>query len=459
MPLSTSQRLEQLSVPTPLAIELGKQLDTGVYNVYRLIEMGMDSGLAKIVVTQPFDKVRAVRLGMVPDVSTLIARLGTWRLAARQILVRMASPIEGVMSSPPTITVGAAGANSTVVTGRTPSAPSILPGNAALTTISGTIFNNSNNWGGGYVTFNAAGTQFVGTNGWGQRFKAPQAVMDVSLRDLANTAFNVRVTDAANPRGRFISATNITLPTSTGSNFYYGKLDFGTVDPDRVVEFFFSGGTQIRGYNVGDGSATPGAVILNAEADPFLLTTGLDSYSAGVGPVGVRDGYTYKLANKLGVRSPVGSGRGSTGYIADASGAALKWRDRLSDLTRVNTPQMLIVMGSLNDNGQNVAALQAEVTAFWIAVRDLLPDALLVCIGPQHTPNVNPSQAYDDAVADGFAAANNSPRMKYFQKAEYWDQANAAKYADGTHWNDAGTDAFVAAFLPDLTGWLSSISV
>lgn len=72
MPFSTAQRLEQLSVPTPLAIELGRQLDTGVYNVFRLIEMGMDSGLAKVVVTQPFDKVKATRLGMIPAVAAYI---------------------------------------------------------------------------------------------------------------------------------------------------------------------------------------------------------------------------------------------------------------------------------------------------------------------------------------------------------------------------------------------------
>lgn len=383
---------------------------------------------------------------------------GVWRQSARQLLTRMANPIEGVMSSPPTITVSSAGANSTVVTGRTPNAPSILPGNAALTTISGTIFNNANNWGGNYVTSNAAGDQFVGTQGWGQRFKASQRYIDVALRDLANASFNVRVTNAANPLGKFISATNITLPTSVGSNFYYVTLDFGSVDATRVVEFFFGAGTQIRGYNVGDGSATIGTITLDAEADPFLMTTYGDSYTAGTGPVGVRDGYTYKIANKLGVRSPVASGRGSTGYLANASSASLKWRDRLADLTRVNTPKLIIVMGSVNDSAQNTAALQAEVTAFWARVRDENPNALLACIGPQHTPSTNPSQAYDDAVATGFAAVKNSPRMKYFQKASYWDQANGSKYSDGTHWNDAGTDAFVTEFIPDLASWLTEIS-
>lgn len=72
MAFSTAQRLMQLAVPTPLAKELGAQLDSGSYNVFRLIEMGMTPGLAKIVVTQPFDGVKAMQLGMTGPVANLI---------------------------------------------------------------------------------------------------------------------------------------------------------------------------------------------------------------------------------------------------------------------------------------------------------------------------------------------------------------------------------------------------
>lgn len=76
MAFSTAQRLMQLGVATPLAKELGRQMDAGSYNVFRLIEMGMVPGLAKIVVTQPFNKVKAVQLGMVPAVASFVAANG-----------------------------------------------------------------------------------------------------------------------------------------------------------------------------------------------------------------------------------------------------------------------------------------------------------------------------------------------------------------------------------------------
>lgn len=77
MAFTTAQRLMQLGVATPLAKELGRQMDTGVYSVFRLIEMGMDPGLAKIVITQPFNPVKAMQLGMTGPVATLVAGGGT----------------------------------------------------------------------------------------------------------------------------------------------------------------------------------------------------------------------------------------------------------------------------------------------------------------------------------------------------------------------------------------------
>lgn len=380
-----------------------------------------------------------------------------WKSVAQALLARMENPIEGVMASPPTITVGAAGANSTVLTNRTTAIPSLIPNNAVFTTISGAIGVAAGNYRGEYVMFDT-GSLLVGTQGFGQRFRTNAPMVDVCLRDLSGSGFNVRVTDASNPLGKWVSASNITLPTSTGSNFYYVSLDFGSPG-DRLLEFFYGSGTQFRGYNVGNGGATTIYVAtVDAEANPFLMTTYGDSYTAGTGPVGVRDGYSYKLANELGVRSPVASGRGSTGYIANASGAAYTFRQRLADMTRVNTPQFVLVMGGINDNGQNLAALEAEVTAFWIQVRNSFPNALLVGLGPQHAPLNDPSTAYNDAVRNGFAAANNSPRMRFFENSAYWDPGDPAKYTDGVHWNDAGTDAFVAAFMPDLTAWLTEIA-
>lgn len=72
MALSTAQKLQSLGVPTPLAIELGRQIDAKSYNLNRLIELGMTETLARVVSTQPFDRKKAVELGMIPAVAQFV---------------------------------------------------------------------------------------------------------------------------------------------------------------------------------------------------------------------------------------------------------------------------------------------------------------------------------------------------------------------------------------------------
>lgn len=71
MPFSTAQRLQSLGVATPLARELGAQIDSGTYNYRRLMWSGMPVQLAQIVATTPFNAIKAVELGMIPDVARI----------------------------------------------------------------------------------------------------------------------------------------------------------------------------------------------------------------------------------------------------------------------------------------------------------------------------------------------------------------------------------------------------
>lgn len=73
MPFSTAQRLQSLGVATPLARELGAQIDSGTYNYSRLMWSGMPVQLAQIVATTPFNAIKAVELGMIPDVAKIRA--------------------------------------------------------------------------------------------------------------------------------------------------------------------------------------------------------------------------------------------------------------------------------------------------------------------------------------------------------------------------------------------------
>lgn len=84
MPFSTAQRLQSLGVATPLARELGAQIDSGTYNYRRLMWSGMPVQLAQIVATTPFNAIKAVELGMIPDVAKIRAGGGTysWSVAS-----------------------------------------------------------------------------------------------------------------------------------------------------------------------------------------------------------------------------------------------------------------------------------------------------------------------------------------------------------------------------------------
>lgn len=82
MPFTTAQRLFQLSVPQGLAQELGAQVDSRVFNIYRLIEVGMDPSLAKVVTTSPFVRVKATNLGLVPAVAAFLDSILSFDLSA-----------------------------------------------------------------------------------------------------------------------------------------------------------------------------------------------------------------------------------------------------------------------------------------------------------------------------------------------------------------------------------------
>lgn len=77
MAFSTAQRLQELGVATPLARELGAQIDASSYNWQRLMWASMPVQLAKYLADTmsagTFDPKKAAELGMVPAVVRLVA--------------------------------------------------------------------------------------------------------------------------------------------------------------------------------------------------------------------------------------------------------------------------------------------------------------------------------------------------------------------------------------------------
>lgn len=388
---------------------------------------------------------------------TLNEGVGVYHALARRLLALKAStPYGGLMGSPPTVTVGAAGANSTVATSRTTSSPATLPSSANLTLVSG---NNAVDSFGNYTlryVNTDTGSTLGPSRGYGFRMTVPPGAdqFDVCMRDLSSDPnFRVRI------NGLWVQTADFTPgPTSTGSNRYYTK--FAPVSPGDLIEVYLAAGAQINGFNFGNGGSAAIQPIAAPEADPINVTAFGDSYVYGSGPAGVRGSWPHKFAEAFGIPNLVASGLPSTGLIANAGGASKTFINRVADLTRVNTPQLILIPGSLNDNGQGASNVQAAATAFLVAVGAAAPNALIAWFGIEHSPSNNPSSAYDAAVAAGFAAAGLGSRAKFFPTLDgsYQDTATSSLYAgDNVHPSDAGVTRYTNAAVADVAAWLATL--
>jgi hypothetical protein len=388
---------------------------------------------------------------------TSLGGVSQWHSLAQRLLTLSANtPYGGVMASPPTITVGASDANSAVVTNAGVFAPTVRPNSANVTPISGGgITNSSNNYFAAYINDNAA-SHLGASNGWGIAFVIPVGAtqFDVCTRNLATSSnWNVRINN------QWVSATDLTSGTvRDGAHYYYTK--FSPVVAGDLVEVFFGAGAQIAGFNFGTGTTTSiqptPATYTN---QPNILSYG-DSYIYGSGPTTIYGSWSRLWAAQMGVANIINSGVGGTGFIATNGGAAKKFIDRIADVTRIFSPDVVLVPGSLNDNGQSTSTLQTAVTTFFQSLGAAVPNALIVCYGIEHSPANNPSSSYDAALSDGFAAAGLGRRGKFFStlNGTYQDTTDSSLYAaDNTHPSDAGSTRYVTDAVTDFKAWLATL--
>lgn len=383
--------------------------------------------------------------------------VGVHHALAQKLLARKAaSPYGGNMPVGPTVTVGASDANSTVATGRDVYTPSTLPDSANITRVSGNNpISSSGNWNLRYINTDAGSTLGAG-NGWGFRFTLPATatMFDVCFRNLSVVStFRVRINGLWTQ-----TADYTTAPTTDGAHFYYTK--FSGLSPGDLVEVYCAAGAQLRGFNVGTGAAAALTPIPAPEADPINVVAFGDSYIYGSGPTTCRGSWAHRFAEGFGIPNLVASGVGATGLIANNGGSSKTFVNRVADLTRVNTPDLILIPGSLNDNGQGAAAVQAAVPTFLAAVASAAPNALIAWFGIEHSPSNNPSSAYDAAVAAGFAAAGLGARAQFFPTLDgsYQDTATGSLYvADNVHSSDAGAVRYTNAAIADVAAWLATL--
>jgi hypothetical protein len=152
------------------------------------------------------------------------------------------------------------------------------------------------------------------------------------------------------------------------------------------------------GVNVEPGDMVMGAPIRG----PRVLVLG-DSFST---PSPIK--WHAYFADALGWDDVWAAGVGGTGYVATNAGASKKFYDRVASDVIAYAPDIVLILGSINDASQAAATVQAEAQACVQAIRAALPGCLVIG-GYNATGGIEKmtSGALDvmDATKAGFTAA------------------------------------------------------
>lgn len=362
------------------------------------------------------------------------ARALALRDRARKLLRAAARAVPtGVMATPPTVTLGAAGAASTLTTGygnsgTASSGGQSHPGNSGLLSDLSGVWGPSTLGSGGYAPNHVTSGQGQASNGYrvgakgaGKGFFFDGQVFEVCV-DGAMTAVRFAATDLATGLRQWVQAADH-VP-ATGGNSHV-KVDLGS-RANRIVECFFASSAnwpRLFGFNF---MRTDTVLPLPSFADDPRMAVLGDSYVAGASPDHIRAIAAYVCAETLGVRNPILNGVGGTGYLNN-NATAKTFGERIAagdfDVARIGAMDLVAMIGSVNDAlsvnaAYTDAAYQAAVTNAVGAAMTAQPGAIILVSGPQFTRNFQTGASRYAACAAGVAAAvsaagETSGRVRY----------------------------------------------
>src|SRR4051794_17041129 len=184
-----------------------------------------------------------------------------------------------------------------------------------------------------------------------------------------------------------------------------------------------------------------------ATADaPFVSFIG-DSWTYGTGTTDL-DGYAYRTGRVLGWTHRV-LGVAGSGYVRGGSGD-VPFDERILPAVS-GDPDVVVVQGSINENGTPSAELAAAVAdTLTRLVRAAGPDTAVVVLGASHVPGM-PARDVDEVndVVRAEAARQGLPFVDV--AAEVWsDPADPSIWADPYHVNDVGAQQIADRLAPVL---------
>lgn len=191
-----------------------------------------------------------------------------------------------------------------------------------------------------------------------------------------------------------------------------------------------------------------------------------DSYIEGAGSTSsMAQNIAFKAGYLLGGGGAAICGQGGTGILNNYGG--LNNKSYFTDTTRIATcaainPDILIVMGSVNDAGYTVTTGIAQ--AFYQQLITAMPRARIFVVGVQSTGNGNDAylaRLSNDQNQMAAAQALGLPYLSPIQNKWIWGTENSGSlaglgnadiliYSDGTHPTTAGADFYarqIAAFV------------
>lgn len=345
----------------------------------------------------------------------------------------------GTMVSPPAVTVGAANANSTIISGNTTLAPKLLANSALLRKVGGWT-----EWRTSYLI--ASGVTTGGTNigspGCGVVFNFDGPTIDFSLRTAASTdRFRIYVDDELVTSSSGLVTTNGDFPfLGTTGDFYYVKLDFGSAMP-RTIEIRLGASTRLVGMNYGAlynvWRSEPGDI-------PLLMYIG-DSYVNGSGTDHIAGAWPRIAAELLGCEAFTSGGSG-TGYLTTTGSILRTIRGRISDMSLVERPvDAGFIAAGFNDFDKDPVQLRDEVAlTVQAAAAQLGPDTPLFVSNSYSTFGrvVTNAGSISQAIINGFADAAVENSFFINNLAENWiDTAGRVGATTGTGNGDIYTSA------------------
>lgn len=350
--------------------------------------------------------------------------------------------IRPAMATPPTVSVGAANANSTILTGNTTLAPKLLANSPLLRKVGGWSEWRSNAYLMGAGT--STGGTAVSSPGAGQIFNFDGDAIDFSLRTGASTdRFRIYVDDELVTSSSGLVTTNGDFPyLGTATDYYYVKLTFATAVP-RTIEIRLGATTRLVGMNFSNLYS-----VWRSEAgdQPLGIALG-DSYVNGTGTDHICGAWPRVMGELLGA-DIFTSGASGTGYLTSTGPIPRTFRQRISDLLLTERPvDFALIPGGFNDFDKDPAALRTEVALTVQEARATLGKDVPIFVSNSYSTVgrvVTNAGAISQAIINGFADAAVANSYFINNLAEAWIDERGRVGATTSQGNGdiyTGTDA------------------